>query len=224
MFCVAMRWALRSGFCCKLLSVANLRLLQSGCCWRLVSVGKGACCKLMKFVQNSPIYMSAVNELLHADDTFISVHNAQQSSILYCCNVTFLILKAAHRMVLWQNKFLRQGWLCKWTKRGFLPHIVLLFNDAFLIAHRSQPGDFRRNAFLPLRTMTVDEGDAFHVVSDPSTCITIHLANHTFLLSGNCTRVRDLWYEELTKAIQDAKRCKFEDLPQTEIFGNKTKT
>lgn len=65
----------------------------------------------------------------------------------------------------------------------------------------------------------MEEGDALHIVIDPTICFTIKVVNRTFLLSGDCTRVRDLWLEELTKAIRNAKHSKIEELPQTETFG-----
>ncbi|CAG9537809.1 unnamed protein product [Cercopithifilaria johnstoni] len=244
-----------------------------------------------KFVQNSPIYLAAIDELTRVNSTFANSLIELQMRNFYSCNINFLMLKVIHRMVVWQSllgrmvaalleesseakiasqlsscrvameevasfnaekkstleglvhftkfvelgndlnivdgltdpnrRFIRQGWLCKWTKRGFIPHAVILFNDALLFAYRSQTDGFIRNAFLPLRTMTVEEGDTLHVVIDPTVCLTIQAVSRTFLLSGDCTRVRDLWLEELTNAIRSAKQSKIEELPQTETFGIK---
>uniref|UniRef100_A0A915PDZ1 PH domain-containing protein n=1 Tax=Setaria digitata TaxID=48799 RepID=A0A915PDZ1_9BILA len=257
-----------------------------------------------KFVSNSPIYLAAVDELTHANNTFAdSLYNLQMMNF-YCCSINFLILKVIHRMVVWQNllgrmvaalleenneaeiasqlnscrvavekvasfnaekkstfeglvhftKFVELGndlnivdglidpnrvmlafsskpnapkilctvhnprWLCKWTQRGFKPHIVILFSDSLLFAYRSQADGFIRNAFLPLRAMTVEEGDVLHVVTDPTICLTIRAFNLIFLLSSDCTRVRDLWLDELKKAIQNAKHSKIENLPLLESF------
>ncbi|OZC09355.1 hypothetical protein X798_03697, partial [Onchocerca flexuosa] len=241
-----------------------------------------------KFIQNSPIYLAAIDELTRVNSTFADSLRKLQMRNSYSCSINFLMLKVIHRMVVWQSllgrmvaalleesseakilpqlsscriavekvasfnvqkkstleglvhftkfvelandlnivdgladpfrRFIRQGRLCKWTRRGFIPHAVILFNDALLFAYRSQADGFIRNAFLPLRAMTVEEGDALHVVVDPTTCLTIKAVNHIFLLSGDCTKVRDLWLEELTIAIQNAKHSRIEELPQTETF------
>ncbi|VIO89469.1 Uncharacterized protein BM_BM4260 [Brugia malayi] len=244
-----------------------------------------------KFVQSSPIYLAAIDELTRINSTFADSLIKLQMRNSYSCSINFLMLKVVHRMVVWQNllgrmiaalleesdedkiasqlsscrvavekvasfntekkltleglvhftkfvelgndlnivdgltdpnrRFIRQGWLCKWTKRGFIPHAIILFNDALLFAYRSQTDGFIRNAFLPLRAMTVEEGDALHVVTDSTICLTIKAVNRTFLLSSDCTRMRDLWLEELTKAIRNAKHSNIEELPQTETFGTK---
>ncbi|EJD74252.1 hypothetical protein LOAG_18408 [Loa loa] len=244
-----------------------------------------------KFVQNSPIYLAAIDELTRVNSTFANSLIKLQIRNSYSCSINFLMLKVVHRMVVWQRllgrmvaalleesneetiapqlsscrvavekvasfnaekkstleglvhfakfvelgndlnivdgltdpnrRFIRQGWLCKWTKRGFIPYAVILFNDALLFAYRSQTDGFIRNAFLPLRGMTIEEGDALHVTIDPTICFTIQAVSRTFLLSGDCTRVRDLWLEELTKAIRNAKHSRIEELPQTETFGTK---
>lgn len=70
-----------------------------------------------------------------------------------------------------------------------------------------------------MEILQVEEGDTLHVVIDPTVCLTIQAVSRTFLLSGDCTRIRDLWLEELTNAIRNAKQSKIEDLPQTETFG-----
>ncbi|KAM3727749.1 FERM, ARHGEF and pleckstrin domain-containing protein [Dirofilaria immitis] len=241
-----------------------------------------------KFIQNSPIYLAAIDELTRINRIFADSLIRLQMRISCSCSINFLILKVIHRMVVWQSlfgrmvaalleetnesmiisqlsscriavekvatfnaekrstleglvhfikfvelgndlnivdglcdpnrRFIRQGWLRKWTKRGFIPQVVILFNDALLLAHRSQANGFIRNAFLPLRAMIVEEGDTLHVVMDPTTCFTIKAVSRIFLLSGDCTRVRDLWFEELTKAIQNARCCRIEELPQTETF------
>ncbi|EJW88670.1 hypothetical protein WUBG_00421 [Wuchereria bancrofti] len=241
-----------------------------------------------KFVQSSPIYLAAIDELTRINSTFADSLIKLQMRNFYSCSVNFLMLKVVHRMVVWQNllgrmiaalleesdkdkivsqlsscrvavekvasfnaekkstleglvhftkfvelgndlnivdgltdpnrRFICQGWLCKWTKRGFIPHAIILFNDALLFAYRSQTDGFIRNAFLPLRAMTVEEGDALHVVTDSTICLTIKAVNRTFLLSSDCIRMRDLWLEELTKAIQNAKHSNIEELPQTETF------
>ncbi|VBB32538.1 unnamed protein product, partial [Acanthocheilonema viteae] len=241
-----------------------------------------------EFVQNSPIYLAAIDELTRVNSAFANSLIKLQMRNSYSCSINFLMLKVIHRMIVWQTllgrmvaalleesdgseiapqlsscriavekvasfnvekkstleglvhftkfvelgndlnivdgltdpnrRFIRQGWLCRWTKRGFIPHAVILFNDALLFAYRSQTDGFIRNAFLPLRAMTVEEGDTLHVVIDPTICLTIQAVNRTFLLSGDCTTVRDLWLEELTNAIRNAKQCKIEELPQTETF------
>ncbi|VDN07919.1 unnamed protein product [Thelazia callipaeda] len=237
-----------------------------------------------KFVQNSPIYLAAINEFTRANSAFAESLNRLQMKHSYCFNINFVMLKVIHRMVVWQNllgrmvaafledcnenetasqlsscrvalekkkatleglvhfikfvelgddlniidgltdplrRFIRQGWLCKWTKRGFISHVVILFNDALLFAHRSQTSGFIRNAFLPLRSMKVEEGDALHVVTDPTLCLTIRAVGRTFLMSSDCTRVRDIWFEEIRRAIDNAKNSAVEKLPQTETFGAK---
>ncbi|VDK73089.1 unnamed protein product [Litomosoides sigmodontis] len=241
-----------------------------------------------KFVQNSPIYLAAIDELTRVDSTFANSLMKLQMRNSYSCSINFLMLKVVHRMVVWQSlfgrmiaalleesseakiasqlrncrvavekvalfnaerksaleglvhfakfvelrndlnivdgltdpnrRFIRQGWLRKWTKRGFVPHAVILFNDALLLAYRSQADGFIRNAFIPLRTMTVEEGATLHAVIDPTNCLTIKAVSRTFLLCGDCMRVRDLWLEELTNAIRNAKQSKIEELPQTETF------
>ncbi|VDM14195.1 unnamed protein product, partial [Wuchereria bancrofti] len=179
-----------------------------------------------KFVQSSPIYLAAIDELTRINSTFADSLIKLQMRNFYSCSVNFLMLKVVHRMVVWQNllgrmiaalleesdkdkivsqlsscrvavekvasfnaekkstleglvhftkfvelgndlnivdgltdpnrRFICQGWLCKWTKRGFIPHAIILFNDALLFAYRSQTDGFIRNAFLPLRAMTVN--------------------------------------------------------------------
>uniref|UniRef100_A0A0R3RUU3 PH domain-containing protein n=1 Tax=Elaeophora elaphi TaxID=1147741 RepID=A0A0R3RUU3_9BILA len=259
-----------------------------------------------KFVQNSPIYLAAIDELTRINSAFADALIKLQMRNSYSCSINFLMLKVIHRMVVWQSllgrmvaalleesseaiiapqlsscrvavekvaslnaekkstleglvhfvkfvelgndlnivdgltdpnrhicfksqlffssnalscqRFIRQGWLCKWTKRGFIPYAVILFNDALLFAYRSQTDGFVRNAFLPLRAMTVKEGDTLHVATDPTICLTVQAVNRIFLLRSDCTRVRDLWLEELLNAIRNAKQSKIEELPQTETF------
>uniref|UniRef100_A0A183I0X9 DH domain-containing protein n=1 Tax=Onchocerca flexuosa TaxID=387005 RepID=A0A183I0X9_9BILA len=203
-----------------------------------------------KFIQNSPIYLAAIDELTRLLGRMVAalLEESSEAKILpqlSSCRIavekvaSFNVQKKSTleglvhftKFVELANdlnivdgladpfrRFIRQGRLCKWTRRGFIPHAVILFNDALLFAYRSQADGFIRNAFLPLRAMTVEEGDALHVVVDPTTCLTIKAVNHIFLLSGDCTKVRDLWLEELTIAIQNARHSRIEELPQTETF------
>uniref|UniRef100_A0A8R1XR58 Uncharacterized protein n=1 Tax=Onchocerca volvulus TaxID=6282 RepID=A0A8R1XR58_ONCVO len=84
-------------------------------------------------------------------------------------------------------------------------------------AYRKLPDEISIQHLLPqlLKEMTVEEGD---VVVDPTTCFTIEVVNHIFLLSAIVKKIRDLWLEELTKAIRNAKHSRIEELPQTVTF------
>ncbi|VDN56812.1 unnamed protein product [Dracunculus medinensis] len=113
-----------------------------------------------------------------------------------------------------KRKFVREGWIFKWTKRGLIPHILILFNDSILFAHRSSSG-FSVDGIHDLRGMTITDGDLFHLTSDPTTCITIHAYNQPIILSANSTNSKEIWKEELSNMIEQVKKCKIEQLPKS---------
>ncbi|VDM46563.1 unnamed protein product [Toxocara canis] len=113
------------------------------------------------------------------------------------------------------RKFVREGWLCRWSKKGLVPRIFVLFSDAFIFAYRSNSNRFTVNGFLPVRAMMFEDGDAYHVTNDATTCLTVYGGNRSLVLSANSTATKELWLEEITRAARIAKETKIEHLPRS---------
>ncbi|KHN87338.1 FERM, RhoGEF and pleckstrin domain-containing protein 2 [Toxocara canis] len=237
------------------------------------------------YVQQMPIFLAAIDELCRTSQAFSNALRSMEEESFCYLSINLLMLKIAHRMVVWQNalgrmvaalleeggdaigasqlsnsrvalekvasfnsetratregltnfvklvelendlngidnliqpnrKFVREGWLCRWSKKGLVPRIFVLFSDAFIFAYRSNSNRFTVNGFLPVRAMMFEDGDAYHVTNDATTCLTVYGGNRSLVLSANSTATKELWLEEITRAARIAKETKIEHLPRS---------
>ncbi|XP_006902996.1 PREDICTED: FERM, RhoGEF and pleckstrin domain-containing protein 2 [Elephantulus edwardii] len=103
------------------------------------------------------------------------------------------------------REFIREGCLCKLTKKGLQQRMFFLFSDMLLYTSRGSAGTsrFRIRGLLPLQGMLVEESENEWSVPH---CFTIYAAQKTIVVAASTRTEMDKWLGDLDTAIEAAKK------------------
>nr|XP_023396040.1 FERM, ARHGEF and pleckstrin domain-containing protein 2 isoform X3 [Loxodonta africana] len=103
------------------------------------------------------------------------------------------------------REFIREGCLCKLTKKGLQQRMFFLFSDMLLYTSRGVSGTsrFRIRGLLPLRGMLVEESENEWSVPH---CFTIYSAQKTIVVAASTHLEMEKWLGDLNTAIEADKK------------------
>lgn len=103
------------------------------------------------------------------------------------------------------RKFVREGCLQKFSRKGYQQRMFFLFSDILLYSSRTASSllQFKVHGQLPLRGMIVEESD--HAKMAVANSFAIYGGNKCILVAASSQEEKDKWIEDLNEAIIQAK-------------------
>ncbi|KAJ8277083.1 hypothetical protein GJAV_G00071300 [Gymnothorax javanicus] len=103
------------------------------------------------------------------------------------------------------REFIREGCLCKLTKKGLQQRMFFLFSDMLLYTSKgvTATNQFKVHGQLPLHGMIVEESENEWAVPH---CFTIYSAQRTIVVAASSKTEMGKWIQDLNLAIDKAKK------------------